>query len=466
VLALAAASLSAQTDVPIQNLSLVAFDAHGQPVNDLKADEIVVTDAGKSRKVAFLRRIERGRSKIPHATVILLDLMNQSFSTRGVAANQLVRTLQSLESPDYLYVYLLTLEGKLYPVRGLPGSEGAAEAEDGSAWTKNSKTLLDGALRAVMRTRPVDIDVAVRTQLTYRALENLGGLMAEVPGRKNLVWITDGVPISLGPRRSDTGDVVDFTPLLRQLSLALDRSEIAIYPVPQIMVGSTDGPSDYPGAGPPSAASGEQSVETLNEFAGLTGGRPDSGKDVGAAVTQAMNDARSSYQMGYYAPGETWDNRFHKLRVTCARKGVKIQAKTGYYAWPEDPQEVLTQALRTAIQQPVDAAEIGIRGGLADGGKKLSVVVDAKDIVLLHEGDKYTGELSFVLAGYAADGKAQTSPVRSLNLSFTAAERDKALAEGIAYTVDAPADANVTVLRFVAFDGISHGTGSVTIRLK
>jgi len=88
------------------------------------------------------------------------------------------------------------------------------------------------------------MDVAVRVQLTYRALEEMAARMAGVPGRKNIVWVTDGVPLILGacapiPR------TVDFTEQLRQLSAVLDRSGTAIYPVRQIMLGSKDAPPDF-----------------------------------------------------------------------------------------------------------------------------------------------------------------------------------------------------------------------------
>jgi hypothetical protein len=170
----------------------VALDSRGQPVTDLTADEIAIND-GKTPKVAFMRHIERrlapganlgpneysnraGRV-IPHATVILLDMMNQSFSTRGVAANQLTKYLQSAENTEYLYVYFLTIEGRLYTVRGLPGIDGPAPpatTEDGAPWNKSIKPIMDNAMRTVMHVRPIDMDVAVRVQLTYAALEALG----------------------------------------------------------------------------------------------------------------------------------------------------------------------------------------------------------------------------------------------------------------------------------------------------
>ena len=469
----------------IQNLSLVALDSRGQPVNDLKPEEIGVSDSGKNRGIAFLRHIERrlepGRAlapgeysnrnghNIPHATVILLDLMNQSFSTRGVSANQLIRSLEGVEQADYLYLYLLTIEGNLYTVRGLPGSEGAVK-DDGPQWTKNIKPIMDAALRTVLRVRPVDMDVAVRTQLTYRALETLGSWMSATPGRKNVVWITDGVPLTLGPIRSDTGDFVDFTPLLRHLSVALDQAEIAIYPVPQIMIGSSDGPPDAPGVPRRGIAAGELSADTLNEFADMTGGRPNNGKDIGAAITQAMNDARTSYQPGYYSPFEAGDGKFHKLRVTCTRKGVRIQAKTGYYAWPQDSEAEAMQSIRLAVSQPGDAAEIGIRAAIGpapDGNepRRLKVSIDARDLAFLNDSDGFTGHLSVAIAGYAADG-ARLSAVQPMDLNYTAQDREKVLDQGIDYWLDLPAGNDISGVRFIVYDRISRSIGAVTVPLK
>lgn len=37
------------------DLSVIALDSHGQPVRDLTADDLQVTDAGKPQKLAFFR---------------------------------------------------------------------------------------------------------------------------------------------------------------------------------------------------------------------------------------------------------------------------------------------------------------------------------------------------------------------------------------------------------------------------
>jgi len=221
-------------------------------------------------------------------------------------------------------------------------------------------------------------DVEWRARVTFSALNAIAADLSRVPGRKSIVWLSDGVPIELGPHRSDYGDFVDFTPLLRQISEAMDRSGVAIYPVRMILIGS---PNNIDGA----KYDGMSSLSALDLFAHMTGGRADAGKDVGAAVRQAISDMRTSYQIGYYPPVSNWDGKFHKLRIVCARKGVRIQAKTGYYAWHGTPGEQSTEAMQAALSTRFDAAEIGLRASLlpqGGGTVKLVAHIDAQDVVL------------------------------------------------------------------------------------
>src|SRR5579863_7379638 len=182
------------------NLNVIAVDSHGQPVNDLTSDDFQVSDSGKQQKIAFFRHNDsslrqtpslgpnefsnRAGVEVPHATIILFDLLNESFSTRGVAANQMVHDLETLETADYLFLYFLTLDGRLVAVHGVPGEEGEARQPGGAAWTRQIKTIMDEAMRAVLRQRSPDIDVAVRVQLTYAALDSLAVQLSRVPGRK------------------------------------------------------------------------------------------------------------------------------------------------------------------------------------------------------------------------------------------------------------------------------------------
>ena len=196
------------------DLNVIALDNHGQPVKDLTSDDFQVRDAGKQQKIALFRRNEskqppapalgpnefsnRSAGEIPHATVILFDLLNESFGSRGVASNELIKELAPLETADGLYLYLLSVDGRLYALHGLPGAEGEVRPPGEAPWTRQIKPLMDQAMQTVLRVRPVEIDVAIRVQLTYAALDAMALQLSMLPGRKNIVWISDGVQDALG----------------------------------------------------------------------------------------------------------------------------------------------------------------------------------------------------------------------------------------------------------------------------
>ena len=475
-----------QSGSRLVDLNVVAVDKHGQPITDLTADDFQISDSGKPQKISFFRRngettgqgqdpapsanqfSNRAADRPPNAIVILFDLMNLGFGARGMAANQLVRNLSSLQSANSLYLYLVTLDGRLFPVHAIPPGGERPERPDATPWTQQIKPLMDSALRATQNFRSPDIDVFIRTQLTFGVLEALGQQLSSIPGRKIVVWVTDGVPVALGQNRSDTGLPIDFTPLIRQFSEALDRYDIALYPVRQIMLGRSDNIGATSGGYGATGGDGTgiQSLATLNLFADLTGGRRSTDKDIGSVVQQAGNDLHFYYQIGYYPPAKNWNDKFHKVRVTSKRGGARIQAKTGYYAWKAGSRA--RQAFVSTAAAPFDAEEIGLRATLAadtpPGNTELaSVKIDAHDIALAHEGERYTGHLALVVVKYMSNGLIASSPVSDLDINYTGTERDQALHDGIGIAEKLAASQGDSRFRVIVFDRGSNAVGSLTL---
>jgi hypothetical protein len=228
-------------------------------------------------------------------------------------------------------------------------------------------------------------------------------------------------------------------------------------------IGQTSGAGETGGAG-----TGLQSQETLDLFANMTGGRPTTGKDIAPVLKQAMTDVRVSYQMGYYPAQENWDNKFHKLRVTCKRKGVHIQAKTGYYAWQEKPGAHAEEAFAAATSTSFDASEIGLRGAATTDSKDGRVThvdlhINAHDIALVQDGNDYRAQLRLLLIHYMTDGRTESLPIASLDVDYNAEQRDKALQDGIDFAEDIPLGHPGTQFRIVVFDRGSNAVGSLTI---
>jgi VWFA-related protein len=245
----AAAQIGTGEPIPprMLKLTVVALDNRGRPVGDLSAGDFQITDAGRPEKITLFRHDEpklqqprlapnefsnRGTGNLSRATLVLFDLLNQSFTTRGGAQNYLIEGLRKLESADNLFLYLLTVRGQLYPVHPLPigNTEPPAKASD-VPWTRDSKALVEQAVGQVYGLRGPNLDIDTRVRMTYAALENVARLLAAVRGRKNVVWVTHGVPITLGPSADTANDFVDYTPLLRRMAETFDRNSVAIYPV-------------------------------------------------------------------------------------------------------------------------------------------------------------------------------------------------------------------------------------------
>jgi VWFA-related protein len=459
-------------------LSVVALDSRGRPVLDLRADEFQIADAGKAEKITLFRHDEarlqqprlapneysnRSSANLPRATLVLFDLLNENFTTRGGAQNYLIQGLEKVESADDLFLYLLTIRGQLYPVHPLPIGESPASGEgSGVPWTTNSKALVEQAVGQVFGLRGPNLDIDTRVRMTYASLENVARLLAAVPGRKSVVWVTHGVPIALGPNTTSAGEEVDYTPLLRRMAETFNRDNVAIYPVQQAPPGmSADG-------APETRFSGMGSEDTLKQFADLTGGGMRFSSDIGAVIRQAMSDVHTSYLLGYVQPPEESDGKFHKLHVICSRKGVRLQVKSGYYAaaeLPDDEQESLKQVMASAF----DAAEIGVHGKLTPDEKssalRLECRVDAADVPLTQFGSIWTGRLAFQVEGVKNGGQVEQSAVIPLDLKLNADEYDRVVREGI--LIDRMFTSNGwTRVRLAVIDRDSHAVGSLTLPVQ
>jgi VWFA-related protein len=478
---------------PVVHLNVVAKDSHGQTVTDLTREDFQVFEGSKAQRVVSFRRddgsvkrvmrperdeyFNRTGSSTTRPTIILFDLLNARFDDRGSMLNQLGPALQHVEASESLFFYILTLNGTLYTVHGLPdGNSGKAPAADARPWTDNIKALLDDAGRELFHLRPAGMDIDTRVRLTYQALESLANLAAAAPGRKSLIWISHGVPISLGPGNRMVLESVDYTPFMQRLTSMLDRAEVAVYTVRQP---ESLAPGASTGAGadsrsPGSAAADGPSItmsteETLDQFAQLTGGHAFMTPDLRGAIALAASDARMSYQIAYEPSLGNWDGKYHKIRVTCTRKGVRVETKQGYYAFAnlaaEGDQE--KTVLDAAIASGFNATGIGVYARMTENAAthtvELAIRVDPGDIALAETGGTATGKLAVGVAGYLKDGRMEMFPTEEVPLKLTAPQREQVVREGIAIEKRLVLTQGVERLRVLVYDRGSGAVGSLAI---
>jgi hypothetical protein len=267
------------------------------------------------------------------------------------------------------------------------------------------------------------------------------------------------MPISVGSR-SIFGET-NYTPLLQDLTATLDRDNVAVYPVR--LPGSL-----APADGENTRGTGFASSDTLEQFAGLTGGRA-FGADIAAALAQAANDTRTSYLVAFDPPLDKWDGKYHKLRVECGRSGVRLFTKQGYYAFAEDAHEGDQEraAISTGISRSFDIPEIGLHAGLSPSPNPremtLDVRIDVADLMLELSGGVFTGQLAVTFAAFLDNGTTRNSSPGTISIRLDPTQRETALKEGVPLKQVVTLGVGLRNLRVIVLDRMSGAIGSLTI---
>ncbi len=204
-----------------------------------------------------------------------------------------------------MYLYFLDNHGDLAPVRPLP-----APNSSGKEFEPSSSQLiagLDEVVRASSGFRDANaLDPVLRANMTFRALTALAVQLAGFPGRKNLLWVTHGIPLTA---KSPRGDFVDFTSQLRSFGAEVAQSQVAIYAVDESIAGAASDPN----------GEGRAALQLLTT---VTGGRWFSSSAFPQALAAALSDERSSYSLAYYSPFD--DGKYHRIHLESTRKGVHL----------------------------------------------------------------------------------------------------------------------------------------------
>ena len=175
------------------------------------------------------------------------------------------------------------------------------------------------------------------TDRKLSALESAVKKLAAMPEKKALVYFSAGV--------SKTG--VDNQSQLRATVNAAIRANVAFYPVDARGLTALPPGGDATKAAPRGNAglftgSSQQSQrdqfndqqETLYTLAADTGGKAllDS-NDLSLGITQAQQDVRSYYILGYYSANPARDGRYRKIRVALGgNQQARLDYRTGYFA--------------------------------------------------------------------------------------------------------------------------------------
>lgn len=335
--------------------------------------------------------------------------------------------------------------------------------------------------------------------------------MKSLPGRKSLVLISGGLPLSetslsavnVGgapvPIMETKAYLGNVTYLLRQLIDRASRAGVVINTLDIRGLSASRGVSRFtdPGneatsrLGGGSAGQGRVpnmgtfdnlALDTLSGHQGLQALADSTG---GVSVVNTNNFsagldkilARSSYYILAYTPSEQFDNKFHKLEIKVTRPGAKVYARDGYFATPDSARGPLSKedAIVKAAMSPVAKRDVELAARLQyrflpeDNMAEVDInlLVNANNLDFKQGTDgKYKSTFDVVGFLMSSMGKAMGGFSQTVTATLSPADYKRALALGLSYTAHAQLPPGTYQLRAVVREMDTGRLGSMSQYLE
>jgi VWFA-related protein len=451
-------------------------------------------------------------------TVVLLDVLNPPPEDEPYARQQLVKFLGTLQPQDHVAIYVLdsglyVLHDFTQDMRGLiaamdaykarhsgkPGSydepptisKGAIasvpEGQTGgrvaaASQAQQAARLLQDFIDSTNQKRQSMLAIN-HVDATTSALEAIAHHLADVPGRKNLVWISESFPLAVGmqpPSRKDSElHARDFQFQLERTARVLNQANVAVYPVHARGLAP---PVNFDAAAPARGGSAEDperagedyrlGFASMDLLAERTGGRAyHNSNDLTAAVRSALADGEASYNLAFYPARQTWDGKYHPLKVLVNRPGAQLTYRKGYFATAEAGAQPRAQ-WAAAVDSPIDATNLSIsakvslssRGGVNTAD--VSLTLDVAEIVFSEPTSRQNCVLDFLFVQRDDTGKQLAGEEKTASIDVPQAKYQSYLNSELVVTHNLAVIPGASQLRIVVRDRRSGAIGSLTIPLQ
>jgi VWFA-related protein len=486
VLALSLQGPSFRTSTHLVEVNVIVHDKNG-PVANLTKDDFSLTDRGKAQRISifslnmirstanasplppntFSNRPQSPGSSPGSVTVILLDALNTLYygstfvdlagpthfenQAFGYGKIQLMKFVKDLDPKDRIAIYAL---GKTLRVLCDFTNDPSQLQKILTGYRDSSVTLADVAEPAGVRpSLSPEFDAASntangkmaalangdRSSQTEAALLAIANHTADIPGRKNLVWLTASLPF--------TGAAV---------ARLLSRSNIAIYPVDARGLVASFNPF-YRTAG----------TDTMQELADETGGRAFyNSNDLSNAIRKAVDDSDVSYTIGFYLDKGTLDGKFHDLKIRVDRPGVEVRYPSGYFAVKDEATAAQRQnRIHSALASPLESSAIRILARIdpTDRALEVSGSIDLRDLQLAEAGALRTGSVQIFFVQQDSLGNVLDQSRSRLSLSLNAEQYAAYIRSGVFFRQEVEPKVGAATLRILVGDPVSATVGSLII---
>jgi VWFA-related protein len=457
----AAETFGEAIDVSVVNLDVFVTDKKGQPLTGLKKEDFQVFEDGKPVEISNFYAESGGTAPRPAAAVkeerplprqlrlvVFVDDVNLTSETRGRILPQVSEFLHRELVPGD-QVMLVRYTQKLELLRAFTGDLGQV-GSDLSSLLKLSSDLRklqesrEQAIEDIIGSMEGDIyePALVESRLqawgeqesnvvrgSLQALDSVVSWLAGVPGRKAILYVSDGLALAPGEdlfaawAQGSHGlvgvSIVDRITGFRQQTLELSgrfrettahagRNGITIYPIEAYGVRDTH-PSKSQNAGVQSRQNG------LRLLAQETGGKALlNAADPRAALEPLAEDLTTYYSIGYQ-PRRAGDEVEHRIEVRVKSKGAQARYRQWYRDKPvgEAIAERTLAVMRFGPEDNPLGAALEIVPGKTPGETLVRVKVPLSKLFLQPETGDRQGQLRLYVV---ASGEGSTTPVRQSKL--------------------------------------------------
>lgn len=307
------------------------------------------------------------------------------------------------------------------------------------------------------------------------ALDYVVRNLKDLPGRKSLVWFTEGFSLftneesnSLqgGRKRRFKKEETRALELTRLLADRTNRAGVVFYPVDvrgltvPYMVGAEADPFDKSIAERGrelelAARRLRSSQDAMKYLASSTGGLVYSANDPVVGVRKIVEDQESYYLIGYVPAGSSFEAgegapKYHEIDVRVKDRDLRVRSRSGFFGYvkEEGAEALLTpaQRLAAAVMSPVAVSELDVTLSaqyLDDAAAGIVVRstlhVDARRLTFEEKADGAAETVLDVVAFATGEsGEIESIAYETQTVRVAAGELEQARKQGVVYTINLP----------------------------
>ena len=342
-----------RVETRIVEVTIIATDRDGRPVQDLTLDEIELLDNGKAQRIQSFAPIGSygealaqppggPAAKAARHTVLLLDALNTNFTDQAFVRAALAKVFRDfVADQDRLAVFLLSNQLKMLHdftddavslealASAMSGEAAAGDVRADAADNETANFTLEDIFNnpdSAPNRVAADYLLQRRVLSTLEALSNIAKGLADIPGQKNLIWLSAGFPLeSWSATRNPAGGAStigrsqNFQRDAERMTNELNAANMNLYPV------DARGLSLSPRA--------HVNIGVMQQFAEETGGKAYANtNDLARSVRSAIDDSRIGYVLTYSPDNYGEEGTRHTIKIKTSRRGIELRYRPGYSA--------------------------------------------------------------------------------------------------------------------------------------